>query len=85
MAPDPMDTPPVDHGSDRYDYVELIGAPPGVAPHGQWWERMLAMPCPDCRANIFATWDADALPYPWRVEIAHDESCPNLRKVEEGS
>jgi hypothetical protein len=80
---DPMDRPPVDYGSDRYDYVELIGAPPGVAPHGQWWERMLAMPCPDCRANLFAKWAPDRLPYPWDVTIAHDDGCPRLRAIEE--
>lgn len=81
---DPMDSPPADHGSDRYDYVEVINAPPGVAPHGEWWERMLAMPCPDCRANVFATYQPEVAPpqMPWSVQIAHDEGCPALARIE---
>lgn len=82
-----MDTPPVDHGSDRYDYVEVQGAPPGVAPHGAWWDRLLASGCPDCRPNIFAKYippnpnrpggpDADLMP--WSITIAHDATCPGM-------
>lgn len=81
-----MDRPPVDHGSDRYDYVELIGAPPGVAPRGEWWDRLIAEPCPDCRANVFAYWDDERAlgktARPWRIEIAHDDGCPELKRQE---
>ena len=88
MSTDPMDTPPVDYGSDRYDYVELIGAPPGVQPHGEWWDKLLAEPCPDCRANVFVYWrtdeqiakgvEAGASVSRWSYRVAHDETCPNF-------
>lgn len=81
---DPMDVPPADHGSDRYDYVELIGAPEGVAPHGSWWDRYLTAACPDCRANVFATYDPSLTGPPWRIEIAHDDGCPSLAATEAG-
>jgi hypothetical protein len=79
-----MDLPPAgDHGSDRYDYVE-ISAPGGMRPIGQWWDDLIAAPCPDCRANIFAVGipNADGLIVNterpcWAVTIAHDEPCPN--------
>lgn len=92
MVGDPLDRPPADHGSDRYDYVELIGAPAGVKPDGIWWDRLIATPCPDCRANIFATWtprhgmsaaNAGARQY-WEIKIAHDATCPNLQQLEGG-
>lgn len=79
---DNMDKPPVDHGSDRYDYVEIIGAPLGVAPHGEWFDRLLAEACPDCRANVFITWVVGEDP-PWSVKIAHDDGCPTLAKIEQ--
>lgn len=87
---DPMDTPPTDHGSDRYDYVELQ-SPQGMRPIGQWWDDLIAVPCLDCRANVFAAWVG---PDPeevwdmddpvtamsdrdnWHISIAHDDSCP---------
>jgi hypothetical protein len=84
---DPMATPPTDHGSDRYDYVEVINAPPGVAPAGLWVDRIVDEPCPDCRANVFiryaepdATWPksqgwTDKDGHTWYVAIAHDETC----------
>lgn len=80
---DPMDTPPVDHGSDRYDYVELIGAPKGIAPHGPWFDQLLEEACPDCRANVFIYYEPlAARVIPWRVEIAHDDTCPTLQNVD---
>ena len=86
---DPMDHPPVDHGSDRYDYVEIIGAPVGIAPDGEWFDKLLDEACPDCRANVFITWTPvltsagriDITASPWSVQIAHDEGCPTYRKV----
>lgn len=84
MSDDPMDRPPVDHGSDRYDYVEMIGAPEGIQPHGEWFDQLLATPCSDCRANVFITWAPDESP-PWTVEIAHDATCPHPDIVEEES
>jgi hypothetical protein len=84
---DPMDMPPEDHGSDRYDYVE-IDAPPGVRPLGEWFDQLLADPCADCRANVFLRWQGatpdDAwLRESWYVTLAHDETCPSLLKHEE--
>lgn len=76
-----MDRPPADHGSDRYDYVE-VEAPLGLEPAGEWWEALVAQPCPDCRANLFVKWgntqyhrdDRRA----WHVVVAHDDGCPRL-------
>lgn len=83
---DPLDNPPADHGSDRYDYVEIIGAPPDVQPSGAWWDKLLQEPCPDCRANVFVYWrtdeqvaqgaEAGAPSSRWSYTIAHDETCP---------
>lgn len=89
MSPDPMDTPPADFGSDRYDYVE-VEAPPGIRPIGQWWDDLIAAPCPDCRANAFARYvghtddcgygscdnETFETPWHWRITIAHDSCCP---------
>lgn len=85
-----MDSPPVgDHGSDRYDYVEVTGAPPHVNPEGAWWDALIAAPCPDCRANVFAEWrpqhgmsaaDAGARRH-WSIMIAHDETCPTAKAI----
>lgn len=86
---DPMDTPPVDHGSDRYDYIE-VDSPSGDLPSGLWWEEAQAEACPDCRANLFVKWTplarstdpADARN--WTMTTAHDPSCPWLAKHEQG-
>jgi hypothetical protein len=79
-----MGTPPADHGSDRYDYVE-VQAPPGARPIGQWWDDLIAAPCPDCRANVFARWlGSDSVQrrfndrINWDITIAHDETCPAI-------
>jgi len=84
-----MDRPPADHGSDRYDYVE-VQAPPGIRPIAQWWDDLIAAPCPDCRANVFAMLIAgaparlDNQGRGWRIAIAHDNTCPTLRNEETG-
>jgi len=84
---DPMDLPPPDHGSDRYDYVEIEEAPADVQPRGDWFERLLKQACPDCRANLFVRWlpDGSGLPpHPyWAVKIAHDDTCPTLARMEQ--
>lgn len=75
---DPMDTPPTDYGSDRYDYIEII-APAGIRPDGEWFERLCTdPPCQDCRANIFVRWTGGPTDHAlsWDVKIAHDETCP---------
>jgi hypothetical protein len=80
MAPDPMDTPPADHGSDRY--IE-IDAPFGLEPEGEWWEAVTAEPCADCRANLFVKWgNTNRLrsdPMAWHLVVAHDDGCSRLR------
>jgi hypothetical protein len=78
---DPLDHPPTDHGSDRYDYVEIVGAPADVQPKGEWFDRLLAEACPDCRANVFITW-APQQAASWTVQIAHDETCPTPHLTE---
>lgn len=93
MNDNPMDRPPVDHGSDRYDYVELIGAPEGVQPSGEWWDALLREACPDCRANVFVYWRTDeqiakgveqgVSASRWSYQIAHDDGCPTLARLEE--
>lgn len=69
--------PPTDHGSDRGHYVEVT-APGGIRPIGRWWDDLIAEPCQDCMANVFATYvnGPPQLPPAWKIEIAHDDSCP---------
>lgn len=79
-TPNPMDLPPKDFGSDRYDYVEVT-APPGVRPLGQWFDNLIAAPCQDCRANVFLRWEPDDTasawdPACWQIAVAHDATCP---------
>lgn len=75
-----MDSPPVDHGSDRFDYVEL-DAPVGILPGPIVRELLTHDWCPDCRSNVFARWvgvnptQVDN-PASWSVTVAHDETCP---------
>lgn len=85
---DPLDTPPADYGSDRYDYIEIQDAPPGYRPLGQWWDMFIAAPCGDCRANVFAKWvgqdSIDAWrPQGWKITVAHDDNCPTLTRLEQ--
>lgn len=78
---DPMDRPPADHGSDRYDYIE-IESPFELQPEGPWWDAIVAQPCSDCRANVFVKWGNTNYPRgdkrAWHVVVAHDDSCPRL-------
>lgn len=69
------DIPSTDHGSDRYDYIE-IQAPDDIPPPA--WLTADYMPCPDCRANVFLRWADEQ----WHVTIAHDDSCPSLAERE---
>lgn len=87
---DPLDVPPPDHGSDRYRYVELQGAPPGVAPSAALVESLLEQSCLDCNPNLFMTWrpkgdgntgDGSAESY-WWVTVAHDTGCPTYARLE---
>lgn len=72
-----------DHGSDRYDYVELIDAG-GRVPSGEWFESLLNEACLDCRANVFLTYvgGEPEVRSSWRVTIAHDETCPAMTRIE---
>lgn len=75
---DHLDTSPIDHGSDRYDYVEVTG--PGDPP-AETLARVL-VPCEDCRANAFLRMidptGLDADPSNWHLTVAHDEGCPTF-------
>lgn len=78
--PDPMDVPPADHGSDRYDHIE-IAAPDGMTPPAELLASSLEA-CGDCRANVFIEWRDDR----WHRTIAHDDGCPTFATIEaEGS
>jgi hypothetical protein len=81
---DPMDVPPVDHGSDRYDYIEIRSPHASINPSGDWFKSLIAEPCPDCRANLFLDYLAGdpALRNSWLVQYAHDETCPTLRRID---
>lgn len=76
---DPMDSSPVrHHGSDRYDYIEIMG--PDDVPLPVWLTADY-MPCQDCRANLFLRWTGTD----WHVTVAHDDGCPTLRTIEKGT
>jgi hypothetical protein len=78
---DPMDTPPEDYGSDRYNSIELVGAPPGVEPEPalvSWYDRH---GCLDCNPN-FVYHYRPASPSGWHVQVAHDDGCPSLAQHE---
>lgn len=85
MMSDPMDSPPTDHGSDRYDYVEVSykGDLPETFELVPWVLRLWDQPCLDCRANVFMHYngpeggDVDDR-HNWLVTIAHDDGCPSL-------
>lgn len=80
---DAMDRPPPDHGSDRYDYIE-IDAPAGLSPPAELIARY-DPPCGDCRANLFIRFvgvvesQAGDVRF-WRPTIAHDDGCPVLAR-----
>jgi hypothetical protein len=78
-----IDRPPDDHGSDRYDYVEISG--PKDAPLPEWltadWQ-----PCQDCRANAFLSWiHVWQGGGRWHLTVAHDDGCPVLAEQDDGS
>lgn len=86
MTDDPLDSPPADHGSDRYGYVELIGAPEGVVPFPLLVDSLL---CPDCVCNLFLTYVGEAPPrhtimtmHVWQPLVAHDDSCPTFARIQ---
>lgn len=85
---DPLDAPPAgDHGTDRYDYVEVTG-PDGVDPPAWWVDLLLAGgACGDCRVNLFFEWTGPAGGDPadganWHATVAHDETCPTWRRMQ---
>ncbi len=82
MTEDPMDTPPADHGSDRYDYIE-IQAPQGIRPPDALMDRLLEA-CPDCRPNVFVRLESGSLTETrtWQPTIAHDDGCPTFARIE---
>lgn len=93
---DPLDSPPVDHGSDRYNYVEVQNAPEGVLPPDHLVDHCLAMACQDCNPNLFFRWTPpgesteerwswlDVHGHTWVVEVAHDEGCPTYKRLSNG-
>lgn len=72
-----MGRPPTDHGSDRYDYIEIDN--PDEAPLPDWLTSDW-MPCADCRANAFLKYESDVRA--WNMTIAHDDGCPRLLREE---
>lgn len=76
-----MEDLPKDHGSDRYGYVEVVGAPANVTPSEALVESTFASACQDCNVNLFFDWRPD-LPASWEVRIAHDEGCPTYARLE---
>lgn len=90
---DPLDSPPADHGSDRYNYVELSNAPEGVLPPDRLVDHLLDKACQDCNPNLFFRWVPDgesteglwswldAHGHTWDVTIAHDEGCPTYKRL----
>lgn len=89
FVPDPMDTPPADHGSDRFDYVEIT-YPAGIdEPPLPFWLTPDWAPCQDCRANAFLRWaepigDASSRLNAghWVLTVAHSDTCPTLAQRE---
>lgn len=75
---DPMDTPPTDHGSDRYDYVEIEGPVDVALPE---WLTADYKPCQDCNANLFLKWLGPILG--WHSTVAHDDGCPAFAQFRE--
>lgn len=67
-----------DHGSDRYDLVEVAWPPTMPQPPLPTWLTGDYMPCQDCRANLFLRWTDNG----WHSTVAHDDTCPTLRAIE---
>lgn len=69
-----MDQPPLDHGSDRYGYIEVSGVGADLPdPPAKLIERAR---CGDCLSNLFFRWDGER----WTWTVAHDDSCPFLER-----
>lgn len=73
------DEVPKDHGTDRFDYIEIDGPHDVTRPE---WLTPGYVACQDCRANLFLKWMADE--NRWHVTVAHDEGCPELARHERG-
>lgn len=76
---DPMDFPPVDHGSDRHGYIEVEG-PIGLDEWPDPPAYLVVNACADCVPNIFLRWDGRH----WHRTIAHDDGCPTMGAIEAG-
>lgn len=78
---DPLDTPPTtDHGSDRYDYIEVAYALGVGEPEVEVPAELAATfdpVCPDCRANLFVRFDGAM----WTTRIGHDDGCPIMEAI----
>lgn len=80
-----MTQPPKDHGSDRYDYVE-VQAPDGISPSGDWFDWLVShQQCSDCNPNLFLRYEggAPSLGESWHISVAHDDTCPWLALTEQ--
>lgn len=80
-----MDRPPRgDHGTYRYDYIEIAG---NATPPDSLVEWVQGPMCPDCRPNVFLTYMPDGIgnlepEWPeWDIIVAHDEGCPNYKAI----
>lgn len=77
---DPLDTPPLDYGSDRHGYVELAydraNEPPGSEPLPPA-TLVASLRCKDCLSNIFLRWDGER----WLSTVAHDDGCPTFAQL----
>lgn len=73
------ENPPVNHGSDRFDYVEATWRTKEPSP--EQVKEALKIQCPDCRVNVFIRED-DEIDGSYHVTVAHDETCPWLAKRE---
>lgn len=78
----PMDEVPLDYGSDRYDAVILVDAPPNVSPDSEWVDRVLADACLDCNPNLYLYWRPWHDRGPWVVQVAHDDGCPMYAQLD---
>lgn len=73
---DPMDHPPLDHGSDRHGYVEIsYGKAVIIDPDPP--PEMLEGACLDCLPNLFLRWDGML----WTRTVAHDPGCPSFEAL----
>lgn len=89
-----MDRVPADYGSDRYNAVEMSGAPEGVFPPDRMVDQMLATACADCNPNLILRWVDPEEPITdppndwvdvhgqrWHLTVAHDDGCPTYARL----